>query len=207
MSDGGLAAFKEETKRSYETYLDAYERSFAEHFEGYVKPFAQDFVNSLHGKTILDVGSGPGTHAQFFYTRGLDVICVDYSEEMLKRCRVKGVKTLLLDLEELRMPDRTIDGIWMYTSLIHVMKERVPHVVQNMARMLKSKGILGLAVQEGEKDGWKVQEKYPDTKRWFSYFTDPQVREYFSPHFEFLGHARIAVPNGPVFLNYLMRKY
>ncbi len=200
---GKKKGYKDTNKKAYDSKADAIERLYQKHFS-HVKPFAQDFLRHLPGKTVIDLGAGPGTHAHYFYERGLDVMCVDYSKEMLRRCANKGVKALLMDIEDFWMPDKTVDGIWMYSSLLHIKDENIPAVVRNLARMLKPNGVLGLAVREGEKDGFDTDPL--GVKRWFNFFTDEEIRGHFSPYFDVVDYTRSEYGKGDVFLNYLFRR-
>jgi ubiquinone/menaquinone biosynthesis C-methylase UbiE len=195
--------YKDITRLAYERKADAFEKVYEQHFSQ-VKPFADRFCNVLHGKTVIDLGAGPGTHAHYFYEKGLDILCVDYSKEMLRRCAAKGVKGLLVDIEDFWMPDKTVDGIWMYSSLRHIRDENIPAVVQNLARMLKPRGVVGLAVSEGKKDRYDVDPF--GVKRWFNFFSDKEVRGFFGPYFGVVDFTRTDYGNGNVFLNYLLRK-
>lgn len=200
---GKKKGYKDTTRIAYDSKADAVEALYKRHF-AHVRPFAQDFLKNLHGKTVIDLGAGPGTHAHYFYERGLDVMCVDYSKEMLRRCANKGVKALLVDIENFWMPDKTVDGIWMYSSLVHIKDENIPAVVKNLARMLKPNGMLGLAVREGTTDGYNTDSL--GVKRWFNFFTDEEVRTFFSPYFEVVEHTRTEYGKDDVFLNYLLKR-
>lgn len=199
-----MQPYKEDLKQAYNRSADALESKFDDNFS-LVRDHAERFRDALRGKTVLDVGSGAGTHAAFFNQLGLDVTCVDISEEMLKKCESKGLKTLLVDLEELHFPDKTIDGIWSYAALIHIRKENIPRVVKNFARMLKPKGILGLAVKEGNKDGFESIELLPGVRRWFTFFVDYEVRNFFSPYFDIIYFQR-ETAKGSTYLRYILRK-
>lgn len=203
MPPTGKKGYKDTTKHAYDLKADAIEKMYKRHFT-HVRPFAKAFLKHLPGKTVIDLGAGPGTHAHYFYERGLDVMCVDYSKEMLRRCANKGVKALLMDIEDFWMPDKTVDGIWMYSSLLHIPDESIPRVVGNLARMLKSKGVLGLAVREGKTDGYDMDSL--GIERWFNFFTDEEIRGHFSPYFEVVDYTRTEYGKGDVFLNYLFRR-
>jgi SAM-dependent methyltransferase len=151
------------------------------------------------------VGCGPGSHAEYLQSLGLNVMCVDISEEMLKKCESRGLKTLLVDLEHLHFPDATIDGIWAYASLLHVRKEIIPKIARNFARMLKPKGILAIGVKKGNGEGFETREKMPESKWYFSYFQDDEMRKYFSPYFEIIDFSE-ETARGSTFLHYIMRK-
>lgn len=206
MPDLHLEPYKRITRKVYERHAASFERWYTQHFQQYVKKDADSFLKSLRGKTVIDLGSGPGTHAQYFLHKGLDVTCVDYSKEMLKRCAAKGVKALLVDIEHFWMPDATVDGIWMYSVLSHIKANEIPGIVENVARMLKPKGVLGLSVREGKKDYYEYFDEKTGDKRWFNHFQEQDVLDYFAPYFTIEQFTRTAYDKDVVYLNYLMRK-
>lgn len=199
-----MPAYKKQTLRAYEAHAQELEESFGQHFSQ-VRKEADFFREKLSGKTIVDVGAGPGTHAEYFQSKGLDVVCVDYSPEMLRRCALKGIKVHLVDMEQFSMPPSTVDGVWMYHSLIHVKDEQIPSIFSRVHRMLKPSGILGLSVREGSQDGF--EHAWGDgSMRWFNFFTDEEIRSYVEGYFDVVRFARYPVSSSHVYLNYLFKK-
>lgn len=54
----------------------------------------------LHGRTVLEVGCGPGDHTGFYLERGCSVYAVDAREECIRAVqdRYPGIKTAQIDL-------------------------------------------------------------------------------------------------------------
>ena len=51
------------------------------------------FLNLLQAedrRTLLELGAGPGKDSAFFRDRGLDVVCIDLSPEMVALCESKA---------------------------------------------------------------------------------------------------------------------
>lgn len=197
--------YKAATTKAYDRYADAYAKKFAEHFFLVVRDEADAFLKVVPGKTILDIGAGAGDHARYFAAHGYRVQCGDLSEAMVARCREKGLAADIMDLEQLTLPANAYDGIWMYCSLLHVPRIKAPDVIETVAAALRSGGILGLAVKEGEGEGLE-KDKYAGAQRWFTYFSDDEIRAYTDPHFELLHKSSTNVVNKYTFLNYLFRK-
>jgi SAM-dependent methyltransferase len=200
--------YKAKTVSTYDTFPKRFDEKFEKHFQLYVRPEAERFIHALQGNGVLDLGSGPGNHAAYFQQQGLDVLCVDLSDEMLKKCREKKLKAIKADIEDLALfPTNSYNGIWSYASVIHVPKRKLPGVVSDIARILAPQGILGLAVKEGDGEGLESHEDFPGTQRWFSYFKSDEVQSFFKP-FEVIHSIRSPSKNGgkTVFLEYLMRK-
>ena len=175
--------YKLENKKTYDLYAQKFDEKFRDHFQQFVKKEADIFVDTLRGKEIVDVGSGSGNHAQYFQGKGFQVLCVDFSEPMLKLCQEKGLKTKLMDIEEWELPENSADGIWAYACLLHLPKNKIKKVINNFRKTLKPEGILALYVKEGVGEKFETNEKYPGTKRLFVYFNDTEVRELFASDF------------------------
>jgi ubiquinone/menaquinone biosynthesis C-methylase UbiE len=64
--------------------------------------------------TILDVGVGTGRFAAPLGQRGLEILGVDLSLEMMRRARTKGIGTLIrADLRRLPVSGEAVDGAFM----------------------------------------------------------------------------------------------
>ncbi|MBI2449377.1 class I SAM-dependent methyltransferase [Candidatus Pacearchaeota archaeon] len=196
--------YKAETKKSYNKYTEEFSRKFDEHFKNFVMEEADIFLRHLKGKRILDIGAGPGIHSEYFRARGYNSLCIDISEEMVKLCKSKGLESEVMDAEDLQL-DETFDGIWAYTVLLHIKKSNVPSVIKKISELLKPKGIFGLALKEGVGEEFKINDKYPGTQRWFSYFTEEEVKILYDKHFELLHLSKTHTSHG-IFANYILRK-
>ena len=197
--------YKEETIRAYDTYPERFNDNFGNHFEQYAKKSADEFLGLLKGKRILDLGSGPGNHAAYFQEKGYDVLCLHVSDEMLKLCAKKGLRTIKMDIEALDFPTESFDGIWAYASLLHVPKSRIKGIGDMLHAMLRSGGVLAIAVKEGISDGFEQHEKYPGTRRWFTNFEDAEIRKLFVEKFSILSFSREQFRTFS-FIKYMMRK-
>jgi SAM-dependent methyltransferase len=181
--------YKKFNQQTYDSYAEKFDEKFTRHFNSNVIRHAEKFIENLQGKQIVDLGSGPGSHAEYFKSRGLDVLCVDISDKMLEICRQKELRTLNMDIEELSLPQQ-YDGIWAYASLLHVKRKNISAVFDKIKGYLKPGGVLALAVKEGDAEGYETNDKYPDTKRWFSYYTYDEIMRLSKPEFELLHFFR-----------------
>jgi len=199
--------YKSETKRAYDSYAEKFDEHYGNFFEQHFLPTGvpDAFLVHLSGKKILDLGSGPGNHALYFKRKGLDVLCVDISEEMIRLCKEKWLKAEVMDMENLTLPEKSFDGVWANTSFLHIPKSRIPTVAADVARILKPSGILHVAVREGKEETFEENEKYPGTRRFFSDFQDEEIRSLFGAHFEVLRFLKLKMKTKYTFLNYLMR--
>lgn len=111
------------TKETYNKSAKRYEKENQTFTEEKLSKERNLFLKSLKGKKILDLGSGPGTESLWFKKNNLNPICVDFSEEMIKLCKEKGLTAICQDMRHLDLEDQSFYGIWAYTSLIHLEKK------------------------------------------------------------------------------------
>jgi len=164
----------------------------------------QKFIDLLKGRKILDLGCGSGDHSLYFKQRGLDVTSIDLSEEMIKLCKERGLDALLMDIENLKFEDKSFDGIWAATSLLHIPKSKLGTVVKKLNSILISGGILYVSVKEskGEK---LVEDKSGNTKRFFVFLREEELENLFEKYFVLIEIKRVQIKD-IVFLNAFFRK-
>ena len=199
--------YQKETIKTYDSFPASFDEKFESHFQEFARPEADFFIRQLRGKKIVDLGSGPGNHARYFQQRGLDVLCVDLSKEMIRLCQEKGLKSMQADVEKIQFPENSLDGVWSYTCLLHIPKKKITPIASSIASWLKLGGLLGLAFIEGKSEGFKQSEDYPDTKRWFSYYSEQEVRKLFEPFFEcILFERQKSINSSRIYLKFVFRK-
>ena len=197
--------YKEETKKVYEKYAQEYEINTKAYLKNYILEDAELFIRNLNGKKILDLGSGPGRDALFFKEKGLNPVCIDISLEAVNLCKTKGLESYEMDMEALKFDNNSFDGIWAYTSLLHIPKDRIDFVLIKINQILKDGGIVYTGMKEGDFEGWLESDKYPGMKRFFSLYKDEELRNIISKYFNILHTSKVNVGNA-TFLNYLCRK-
>ena len=137
--------------------------------------FIEDTVNvdmsSLHqrfdsylpkGARVLDAGCGSGRDALAFMGMGYSVDAFDASLEMVKYASL---------LTELPVKQQTFeelkgvglyDGIWCCASLLHVPRNNLSDVMQNIANVLKVKGVWYLSFKYGDEEREKDGRHFTD---------------------------------------------
>lgn len=196
--------YRDETRKAYDRYAQKFADKFKEYAKNYPLP-ADFFLEHLEGKKILDLGAGAGDHALYFKEKGYDVLCGDISERMVEMCRKKGLRAEVMDIENMEVEGKSYNGVWAYTSLLHIPRDKVPEVIKEIAGILRPNGIFALAVKQGEGEGFESSEKYPGERRWFTYFTDEEIRGMTDSLFEILKFSSTEVADGDVFLNYIFK--
>ncbi len=167
------------------------------------KTFFNKFIETTTGK-VLDIGSGPGRDGLVLQKAGLEVICVDASHTMLELCRQKGLTTVQADFNTIPFLDSHFDGVWAYTSLLHIPKSEIHVPLREIKRVLKKNGIFGLGLIEGKFEGYKESTKVT-APRWFSYYTVEEVEVLLKQYgFELL-YFETFTPNSKNYLNFIAR--
>ena len=121
------------------------------------------FLAYLHpGQKILDAGCGGGRDIMAFLAAGYEVEAFDASGEL---CRIASEKTGITvrqqRFEELEGSD-LYDGIWACASLLHVKKEDLPKVLEQLHRMLKSRGVIYVSFKKGSGERIKNDRYFND---------------------------------------------
>lgn len=160
------------TINAYNQTAQEYEDQTSDFWDRFPRTFLDEFLNLGKGK-ILDLGSGPGRDALIFKQEGNDVVCLDASNEMLKLCKEKGLQTIEGDFAKLPFEPETFDGVWAYTSLLHVPKKDLPKILSQIHTVLKPDSVLALGMIEGTEEMYK--EKEGEGKRWFSYYSNKEL--------------------------------
>ena len=163
------------------------------------------FIELVPGNKILDLGSGSGDHALYFSQQGLDVTCIDLSPEMIKLCKEKDLKAFVMDIENLEFEANSFNGIWAVTSLIHIPKSKILKVLEKINIILKEKGIFYVCVKEGKGEEFVTDKDNPNTKRFFSYWTEDELKNIFGKYFDFI-ELKKAQLGHTTFLNAFFRK-
>jgi len=103
-------------------------------------------------KYVLDAGTGTGRFAIYLAQRGLNVVAIDSSREMIEIARKKAeregcqhrIQFIVADIENLPLRDRSVDGFCSIIVLIHLVCR--DYALSELSRVLKSNGILVLDV-------------------------------------------------------------
>jgi|SRR3989344_2368309 len=198
--------YKEETINVYDKFSEYFDKKFEEYKEKYMKSQLEECI-SLFPKNakILDLGSGSGNHSIFFKQKGFDVLCLDISKELLKKCRDKGLKTIEMDIENFNFPENSFDVVWAYTSLLHIKKEQLPKVLQKIKDILKEKSFFFISLEEGKGENFiKFKE---GGKRWFALYEKEEIEKLLKKDFTILESWKVIIEKKKkVFIDFLCKK-
>lgn len=127
---------------------------------GYVWPSIKDYLNTLKiNSKVLDIGCGNGKN--MLYRPELQMIGIDFSEEMVKISSKKGLDVICSDMCNLPFPDNSFDHFICVASYHHLDNENDRRKALNQFyRILKSGGTGFIQV-------WAMEQP-PEAKRRFS---------------------------------------
>jgi hypothetical protein len=126
------------------------------------------------GGHVLEIGSAGGRDALALEERGLTVRRTDVTPAFVTLMRARGYDAELLDplTDELGGPH---DGVWASASLLHVAREDLPAVLDNLARATRPGGALAMTLKEGDGEGWSVHGQVQAPRR-FTYWREAPLR-------------------------------
>lgn len=116
-------------------------------FSESIREKAFSVVNIEQGKLCADIGAGTGFVTEGIINKGLKVIAVDQSEEMLSQMKQKFKHCDLIDYrrgdaENLPIADNTVDFVFANMYLHHV--EDPASAIKEMVRILKPGGKIAI---------------------------------------------------------------
>lgn len=135
--------------------------------------YIDDFLQSLNGIKILDVGCGNGKDCKYISEKGFEVNGIDLSVGMLAiaKEKVPNGKFEVMDIANITYPENSYDGIISNCSLFHIPSEELPKTLESFARVLKPNGKLLLILQEGLGETM-IEEPYrPGVNIYMNYFS------------------------------------
>ena len=102
---------------------------------------------------MCDLGCGPGHIGDYLNARGVSVHGIDISPRMIAEARRlhPGLTLSVCDMLELPFGDATYDGAVAFYSLIHLKGEELARALAEIARILRPRGMLLVAVHAGRR--------------------------------------------------------
>ncbi len=145
----------DETQASYDRVAAEYADKYLNEFDH--KPLDRElldrFANRVKGLgRTCDLGCGPGQVARYLKGRGVDVMGIDLSPQMVDQARKlnPGIPFQQGDMRHLDLPDGALAGIAAFYCIIHIPREDVVAVLRELYRVLMPDGLLLLTFHAGE---------------------------------------------------------
>jgi ubiquinone/menaquinone biosynthesis C-methylase UbiE len=142
-----------------------------------------DYIKKGKISSLLEIGAGTGKDSLYFKEQGLDTFSTDISPEMVKLCKEKGLNAKVMNFANLDFPDNQFDSIWALNCLLHVSKENIKTVLNEIKRVLKPAGLFYMGVYGGENSEGVWEEDRYTPKRFFSFFEDNSLKQLLSEFF------------------------
>ena len=196
--------YKKETIASYDAHAAHHSQKFQRMFDLSRRPEFAKFMKYLHGRKILDLGCGPGYHAQYFSTQGLDVVAADLSDEMVALCKAIDLNVVKMDIENITLEDNSFDGVWAVTSLLHIPKKNMRKVISDICRVLKKDGVLYVSFKEGDGEGF-IPDVGVSSRRYFAFWREDELVRAFNTRFDVI-ESWTTTAEGKTFAEALFRK-
>lgn len=196
---------KDGTIRTYNAINELYDAETRDFWDRFPMDIVRKFLELLPGDEILDLGSGPGRDAVILRNHGLNVTCVDGSENMVNMTARLGFNSVLSDLRVFDSPDKKYHGIWAYSSLIHLNFDEAKKLVGKLSDILKDGGVLFLGLIQG--DGHDVINAAGSSfTRYFEYYHHEKIMALVeNSSFRLVFHDSFK-PGNQVYLNYIFSK-
>ena len=159
--------------------LDYYNKNSEEYFNSTLNV---DMTNTYkeflklvpEGGKILDLGCGSGRDSMNFMKLGYEVIAVNGAKKLAKRASVLLRKEVIVStFEELELKEK-FHGIWACASLLHIKREDLKTVLNNLYNNLDDNGVFYMSFKYGEK------EYVDDKNRYFNCFTDESIISFIN---------------------------
>ena len=97
------------------------------------------------GKSLLDIGSGPGYTADVYRSEGYNVTCLDLIPKMIDKAKEKGFEAYVGDMRDVGklFEGRKFDGVVSVSALQWIKnKQEIQRVAQGIYSVLNKGGIL-----------------------------------------------------------------
>ncbi len=145
----------------------------------YCKIYIDEFVASLSGKDVLDVGCGAGQITDYLTQKGLNVIGLDFSQELLKIAKQNSPnsKFILADICDYEQETK-VDGIITKDTLFHLPNEDLIHVLQKFKGLLKPNGNICIIMDTPKEIGENIFVEELDSKQqvYYNYLSAEKLK-------------------------------
>jgi ubiquinone/menaquinone biosynthesis C-methylase UbiE len=193
-----------QTIDTYNVLAKEYDDETVDFWKRFPRTFFDKFIELTKGR-VLDVGSGPGRDGLILKEHGLEVICIDASSAMVELSTGRGLESIVGDFTSLPFKDNSFDGVWAYTSLLHIPKTEVGKALAEMFRVLKPNGIFGLGLIEGQEEMYR-ESSGVNQPRWFSYYAKEEIEALLKEYAFTTLYFEQFKPGSKNYLNFISQK-
>jgi SAM-dependent methyltransferase len=103
---------------------------------------------------------------------------------MVELCRQKGVTAHVMDVVDLRFEQNLFDAVYALNSFLHVSKNEFSTALKNVHAVLQPTGLFFLGLYGGFDFEGIWEDDYYNPKRFFSFYTDKDLKRTLGKVFE-----------------------
>jgi cyclopropane fatty-acyl-phospholipid synthase-like methyltransferase len=194
----GTVSFKENIKKYYDTEAELRNsKSVKVDWKVQVRGKFCELIKQENKKTLLELGAGAGYDSQFFMNNGLKVVAVDLSSEMVKNCREKSIEAYELDFYNLSSLGRKFDCIYAINTILHVPKNDLCHVLNEINLVLEKDGLFYMGLYGGQDtENEFIKSEVSDAPRFFAFHSDNYLKATLENYFELLDFETLDIGSG-----------
>ena len=169
---------REIVRNDYNAIANEYAESYSQ--IDYCKKYVDEFIKTLKGKKILDVGCGAGQFTNYFCELGLYAKGIDFSTSLIKIAQKNypNVNFICADIVDYET-NELYDGIFVKDMLFHLPDQDIITTLQVFKKILKPCGggiciIMDLPKKAGEHIF--VEELNKNYKIYYNYLTPTKLQ-------------------------------
>lgn len=126
---------------------------------------------------ILELGTGPGIHAEQIIKAGYDYLGTDISQGLLKVAKERNPNAILLQksIYDLDFPENSFNGFWTVATLLHIPKSRIDEALKKIHYLVKNGGVGFIVIKAGK--GEEIEKPEEGGERLFVYYSQDQFKK------------------------------
>jgi SAM-dependent methyltransferase len=176
-----------ETLRYYDEHAESFREGTRDHD---VSQNIAALLKHIEGPppfSILDFGCGPGRDLKAFAALGHAPVGLEGSALFVEMARDAGFEVWRQDFLALDLPENRFDGIFANASLFHVPSTDLPHVLVELRKTLKPRGVLFSSNPRGNNEEGCYRDRwcaYHDLDTWRRFVTGAgftELEHYYRP--------------------------
>ena len=215
----GTASQKENIIKYYNREAEQRDsKSVKDDWKIVVREKFRSLIAQENKKTLLELGAGTGYDSLFFMENGLDVVAVDISPEMVKKCKEKSIEAYELDFFDLSSLNKKFDCVYTMNALLHVPKADLSVVLDGIDSILNPNGLFYMGIYGGQDVEGEVilnsvcglpTGSISETPLFYALHSEDYLKSVLAKHFEILDYEQICVNKGEIsiFHSVTMRKF
>ena len=196
--DRDKPSFKDNIKKYYDTEAELRNsKSVKVDWKVQARKKFYELIKRENKKSLLELGAGAGYDSQFFMNNGLNVVAVDLSSEMVKNCREKSIEAYELDFYNLSSLDRKFDCVYAINTLLHVPKNDLRHVLNEINLVLETGGLFYMGLYGGQDtESEFIKSEVSDAPRFFAFHSDAYLKTALGNYVEILDFETLDIGSG-----------